>query len=97
MEGWTDLGLGTFELRYIRDLQKREVDFVVIRDGQPWFLVEAKHGATTLSPHLEVFQKQTSAEHAFQVSTGARFVEADCFARHDPMIVPARTFFSQLF
>jgi predicted AAA+ superfamily ATPase len=97
VEGWTDLGLGTFELRYIRDLQKREVDFVVIRDGEPWFLVEAKHGPASLSPHLEFFQKQTGAEHAFQVSIEAGFVEADCFARQDPTIVPARTFFAQLF
>lgn len=97
VEGWTDLGLGSFELRYIRDLQKREVDFVVIRDGEPWFLVEAKHGPASLSAHLEVFQKQTGAEHAFQISIGVGFVEADCFARHDPTIIPARTFFSQLF
>lgn len=35
VEGWSDLGFGNFELRYFRDLQKREVDFVVIRDGEP--------------------------------------------------------------
>ena len=32
VEGWSDLGMGTFELRYLRDKQQREVDFVVIRD-----------------------------------------------------------------
>jgi predicted AAA+ superfamily ATPase len=96
VEGWTDLGLGTFELRYIRDQQKREVDFLVIRDGDPWFLVEAKSGATALSPHLEYFQKQTGAQQAFQVSMRGDYVEADCFTRHTPTIVPARTFFSQL-
>ena len=42
-------------------------------------------------------QQQTSAPHAFQVSMQAEFINADCFARHDPTIVPARTFFSQLF
>jgi predicted AAA+ superfamily ATPase len=96
VEGWTDLGLGTFELRYVRDLQKREVDFLVVRDGEPWFLVEAKSGNPALSPHLEHFQKQTAAKHAFQVSMDADYVEADCFTHHTPTIVPARTFFSQL-
>ncbi len=96
VEGWTDLGFGVFELRYIRDTQKREVDFVVIRDGYPWVLVETKHGGTGLSPHLAPFQKQTGAQHAFQVSMSADYVAANCFARHDPIIVPARTFFSQL-
>jgi len=95
VEGWTDLGLGTFELRYVRDAQKREVDFIVIRDGEPWFLVEAKSGDVALSPHLEHFQKQTGASHAFQVSMNADYVAADCFARHAPTVVPARTFFSQ--
>lgn len=97
VEGWTDLGLGTFELRYIRDLQKREVDFVILRDGEPWFLVEAKHGDSGLSPHLAIFQKQTGAQHAFQVSIHADYVDTDCFTRRDPVIVPARTLFSQLF
>ncbi|MBN1346802.1 MAG: ATP-binding protein, partial [Phycisphaerae bacterium] len=32
VEGWTDLGLGAFELRYVRDKQQREVDFLVVRD-----------------------------------------------------------------
>ena len=89
--------MGQFELRYVRDLQKREVDFIVIRDGEPWFLVEAKHGATQLSKNLAYFQQQTGAQHAFQISMQADYVEADCFARHEPTIVPARTFFAQLF
>lgn len=96
VEGWTDLGLGVFELRYIRDTQRREVDFVVIRDGSPWFLVEAKQGVSGLSPHLATFQKLTNAEHAFQVSLTTDYVDANCFGSNAPLIVPARTLFSQL-
>lgn len=96
VEGWTDLGLGVFELRYLRDTQKREVDFLLLRDGKPWVLVEAKHRETRLSPQLAYFQNQTGAKHAFQVSMQAPYVEADCFAHTKPLLVPARTFFSQL-
>ena len=96
VEGWTDLGLGEFELRYIRDKQKREVDFLVVRDGDPWFLVEAKHGVTGLSPHLAYFQEKTGAKHAFQLSIDTDYVEADCFARSTPVRVPARSLLSQL-
>ena len=39
VEGWNDMGLGAFELGYLRDKAQREVDFVVARDGEPWFLV----------------------------------------------------------
>jgi hypothetical protein len=83
-------------LRYLRDKMKREVDFLVVRDGKPWFLVEAKSADTTLSPALPYFQKVTDAPHAFQVVLEMPFVNADCFAQNAPVVVPARTLFSQL-
>ncbi len=97
VEGWTDLGLGRFELRYLRDKQKREVDFLVVRDRKPWFLVEAKHSDTSLSPALAFFQKQIAAPHAFQAVIGLPYEQADCFKTKTPRVVPARTLLSQLF
>jgi len=96
VECWTDLGLGDFELRYLRDKQKREVDFLVLRDRRPWFLVEAKQSKEKLSPALAYFQKATGAEHAFQVTFEEQFVSKSPFAFADPIIVSARTLFSQL-
>jgi predicted AAA+ superfamily ATPase len=96
VEGWTDLGLGDFELRYLRDKQKREVDFLVVRDRQPWFLVEVKLADPSLSPSLAHFQAQTKAPHAFQVVINLPYEPADCFAVRQPVVVPARTFLSQL-
>ena len=96
VEGWTDLGLGTFELRYIRDKEKREADFLVVRDGNPWFLAEVKLSDTSLSPSLDLFQRQTRARHAFQLVMGADYVDHDCFTHSAPIVVPARTFLSQL-
>jgi predicted AAA+ superfamily ATPase len=96
VEGWTDRGFGDFELRYLRDKAKREVDFVVVRDRKPWFLVEVKHGDTRLSASLAHFQAQTQAEHAFQVVLDLPFEDVDCFATDRPCVVPARTLLSQL-
>jgi uncharacterized protein len=96
VEGWTDVGLGQFELRYLRDKLKREVDFLVVRDRKPWFLVEVKNSESKLSENLEFFQSQTQARHAFQVVLGRPFIKVDCFERTDPVVVPARTFLSQL-
>ncbi len=97
VDGWNDLGYGKFELAYLRDKSKREVDFIVIRDGQPWFLAEAKHRQTAISDALTYFQKQTGAPFAFQVVVEADYVAADCFRRAGgPIVVPARTFLSQL-
>lgn len=96
VEGWTDLGFGTFELRYLRDKQKREVDFLVVKDQKPWFLVEVKTSETRLSPALAHFQDQTKAPHAFQVVLSLPFEKADAFSTHRPVVVPAQTFLSQL-
>jgi predicted AAA+ superfamily ATPase len=97
VEGWNDLGLGRFDLGYLRDKEKREVDFLVARDGKPWFLVEVKHSDESLGRALSFFQKQVKAPFAFQVVVDADYVDVDCFARpRGPVVVPARTFLSQL-
>jgi predicted AAA+ superfamily ATPase len=93
---WQDLGFGTFELRYLRDKEKREVDFLVIRNKRPWFLVEAKNGDRTLSSALGHFQRQTGAEHAFQAVVDLEHAAVSCFSRTEPCVVPARTLLSQL-
>lgn len=94
---WTESGLGDFDLHFVRDKQKREVDFLVSRDQQPWFLVEVKSsGGAELSDSLRYFQKQTKAAHAFQVAMGMEFVDRDCFEQSKPLIVPGKTFLSQL-
>jgi len=97
VEGWNDLGFGKFQLAYLRDKQQREVDFIVVRDGNPWFLVEVKQQDEAISPALKYYQDQTKAPFAFQVVIDADYVDADCFARpRGAMVVPARTFLSQL-
>ncbi len=97
VDGWNDMGLGDFQLNYLRDRNQREVDFVVIKDSKPWFLVEVKNSDKTISPSLSFFQKQIKAPFAFQVAIEADYVDVDCFSSQNrPMIVPAKTFLSQL-
>lgn len=94
---WTDSGFGTYDLYYLRDKEKREVDFVVTRDEEPWFLVEAKLSNNKgLSPALEYFQEATKAKYAFQVVVDLPWIQRNCFEETRPIIVPARTFLSQL-
>lgn len=94
---WNDCGFGDFGLYFLRDKEKREVDFVVTRDQRPWFLVEVKSTQNaSLSSSLAVFQKQLDAPHAFQVAMDMPFVDKDSFDYHKPVIVSARTLLSQL-
>lgn len=96
VEGWTNLGLGDFELFYLRGKQKREVDFLVARDGEPWFLAEAKTPDAVPAKALAHFQRATGAPRAFQVVAELPWQPLDGFAWHTPVAVPARTFLSQL-
>lgn len=93
---WTDRGLGEYELFYIRDKDKREVDFLVTKNQQPWFLVEAKLSEKGISPWLHYFQEKLKVPHAFQVVWNMPFVDRDCFQEKGPIRVPARTLLSQL-
>ena len=94
---WTDHGLGEYELHFIRDKQKREVDFVVTKDEVPWFLVEVKSsGRVGLSKDLIHFFEHTGATHAFQVAFDLPPVHRDCFSVEEPVVVPVRSFLSQL-
>jgi len=93
---WNDTGLGSYQLRYVRDLEQREVDFLLVKDQQPWILIEVKRGDGPLSPHLRYFQQQLQAPYAFQVVIDAPYVDQNCFSQHQPIKVPAKTFLSQL-
>ncbi|MBI2603341.1 MAG: ATP-binding protein [Deltaproteobacteria bacterium] len=60
-EGWD------MELRYFRDTDKREVDFVVLRDGNPEMFVEVKMGEKKPSSHLKYLFQRFPKVHPVQV------------------------------
>lgn len=94
---WTDRGLGDYGLYYLRDKEKREVDFLVTKNGKPWFLVEAKaSGQQGISRWLYYYQEKLKVPHAFQIGFDLPYIDKDCFEYNEPIIVPAQTFLSQL-
>ncbi|MCK4825239.1 ATP-binding protein [bacterium] len=97
VQWWQDNGLGEYNLYFLRDKMKREVDFLVTKNSQPWFLVEVKSSSKKpLSKELKYFQAQSKADHAFQIVFDMDFVNKNCFSVKEPVIVPAQTFLSQL-
>jgi hypothetical protein len=53
---WRDFGLGDFQLLYLRNKEKQEVDFIVTKGSEPLFMVEAKLSDPTVGPQLKKFQ-----------------------------------------
>lgn len=60
------------DLRFIRDTDRREVDFVVLRDKKPLFAVECKTGAKRVSSAIRYFRARTDIPAFYQVHTGHR-------------------------
>ena len=64
---WTDSGLGVFDLCYVRDKEKREVDFLILRDRTPWLLAECRLSDLSPSPSLRAFSTALAPAMTLQV------------------------------
>lgn len=54
-------------LFYVRDVEKREVDFLVTIDQKPWFAVEVKTSEETPSNFLYYFSKRLNIPYVYHV------------------------------
>jgi len=79
------------ELRFLRDTDRREVDFVVLKDRKPLFAVECKTGERSLSPAIRYFAERTSIPRFFQVHLGDRHYQTGAAT-----VLPFRTFCREL-
>jgi hypothetical protein len=75
-------------LNFLRNVDKKEVDFFVTVDNRPWFAVEVKISDTSVSPHLHYYRKKLNIPYCYQVVkksgvdrfiNGIRIVSADRF------------------
>ncbi len=54
-------------VNYLRNVDKKEVDFLVSAEGKPWFAVEAKLNETQISPNLFYYKDRLKIPYLFQV------------------------------
>jgi len=83
----------TMELRFIRDTDKREVDFVVLRNGNAEFAVECKSGERSASPACSYFRERTNIPQFYQVHLGSK---DHGNARANTRVLPFVTFCQEL-
>lgn len=55
---WRDAGFGTYELHYLRDQNRREVDFVITKSLKPVALIEAKVSETQWPSSLDYYARK---------------------------------------
>lgn len=74
------------ELRFLRDNDKREIDFVVLQGKKPLFAVECKTGEKAVSPHIRYFKQRTSIPVFYQVHLGTKDYEPESGVRVLPFL-----------
>ena len=76
------------DLTFLRNVDKKEVDFLVTVDNKPWFCVEAKLADQSVSANLTYFTERLDIPFAYQVvwkagidrvHRGVRLISADRF------------------
>lgn len=79
------------DLRFLRDTDKREVDFVVLQDRKPLFAIECKTGEKDVNPALFYFMERTEIPRFFQVHQGVRDYE-----KNGVRVLPVEAFCKEL-
>lgn len=80
------------ELKYIRDMDQREVDFVVLKNKKPLFAVECKTGEGGISKNIEYFSSRSKIPFWYQVHQGTK----DKFVSDSIRILPFTTFCKEM-
>lgn len=72
---WTDTGEGEFELCFLRNKEKQEIDFLITRNGKAWLPVEVKRNETKPSPNWSRFLPMLDCDR------GVQLIEAPGYAK----------------
>ncbi len=67
VQTWRAMGEGDIGLHYVRDKEKREVDFLLTEKNRPICLIECKLSDTALSPALTYYQDKLRVPTAVQL------------------------------
>jgi predicted AAA+ superfamily ATPase len=79
------------DLRFLRDTDKRETDFVVLKEGKPLFAVECKSGEKSVNPSLFYFMERTQISKFYQVHAGIKDYE-----KNGVRVIPVQKFIKEL-
>ncbi|MBI2335183.1 MAG: ATP-binding protein [Deltaproteobacteria bacterium] len=92
-----ELGEDSLNLNYLRDKEKREVDFVICRKRKPLVLIEVKYSNGNPSPHLFYFMEKLGLNHAFQLVADGNLPTRNYHKQQRSItVLPAASFLARL-
>lgn len=85
------------ELKFFRDVQHHEVDFILMKQNKPLCVVEVKKNAKQICPNLKFFLERVRVPYAFQVHLeGTDHWQPNPINGCDIQVVPAIRFLANL-
>lgn len=92
----TDTGYGKYDLKYIRNKEKKEIDFLLTKDDKPWVPIEVKLSDTSLSPNWHAFMKYLTVSRGIQVVAKKDIFQIHEFSGMQILVISANIFLSYL-
>ena len=86
---WEDSMGEEISLHFLRNAQGKEIDFVILRENQPWFAVECKSDDRNLSKQISYYAERTNIPKFFQVHLGSKDYEVK---KHRTRVLPFHMF-----
>ncbi len=64
---WTDSGEGVFNLFYLKNKQKQEIDFLITKNNKPFLPIECKLNSTNFTSNFNSFNKHLNLPECVQI------------------------------
>lgn len=92
----TDTGFGLFELRYIKDKEKHEIDFLILKNNRPWLPIEVKLSDEKPSKNWQKFMKFLGCSLGIQLVMKKNVYEIHKYQNYKVCVISAATFLQNL-
>lgn len=92
----TDTGVGTFELRYVKNKEKQEIDFLIMRDKKVFLPIEVKVSDTQPSRSWSKFLTQLNCPIGVQLVMQANIHKTVDYAGQKIVVITAADFLQYL-
>lgn len=63
----TDTGFSKMELKFLKNKEQKEIDFLITKNNKPWLPIEVKNNDEQLSPNWRIFLKILPCKQGVQI------------------------------
>lgn len=91
----SDIGIGNFELCFLKNKEKMEIDFLITKNKKPFLPIEVKSSDTAPSKAFQAFLSSISCEHGIQIVRQPNVYEKH-EGKHRLLVISAADFLSTL-